>query len=412
MNRRTFMTRGGGPGLAGGGASLRGKAIWPSQSLTAGHRDKIQESLRWLAQQQAADGSFGTGAYTGNVAVTSLAGLAFMSAGNQPGRGAFGANVTAAVRYILSCESRDAQTPGFINSRRSASHGPMYGHGFATLFLAEVYGMVNDSALRTELRGTLGRAIRLIISSQNQEGGWRYQPRPQDADLSVTICQIMALRAARNAGIAVPKSTADKCTDYVKKCQDASGGFRYQAGGGPPGFARTAAGVVALFSAGEYEGEAVDKGLNYLKNFRPAQAGGIFNENMIHYHYGHYYAVQAMWIKGGQTTGGNWFPSYPRRAFRQPSAKTARGRWASCARTTARRWPSSSCRCPTTTCRSSNGRTIEPRGTKAQCPNNLQISECDYRLRRPRLLLEAGDLSYAPFLACRNLGWDFEMGIC
>src|SRR5207237_6421335 len=126
-------------------------------------------------------------------------------------------------------------------------HGPMYGHGFATLFLAEVYGMVNEPKLRNEVRDTLHDAVQLIISSQNHEGGWRYQPRAADADLSVTICQIMALRAARNAGIAVPKSCADKCTEYVKKCQDPfSGGFRYQAFAGPPGFARTAAGVVAL----------------------------------------------------------------------------------------------------------------------------------------------------------------------
>jgi hypothetical protein len=316
MNRRTFMTRGGGAllGLAGGGTIYHALAQERNQAqgmLSRPQRDRIQESLHWLSQQQAADGSFGTGAYQGNAAVTSLAGLAFMAGGNQPGRGQFGANVTNAVRYILTCETTNGPNAGFINSRRSASHGPMYGHGFATLFLAEVYGMVNDQALRTQLRATLGRAIQLIIRSQNNEGGWRYQPRPADADLSVTICQIMALRAARNAGISVPADTARRCTEYVKRCQDPnSGGFKYQAGGHIPGgvgFARTAAGVVALYSAGEYTGPAVDKGLDYLKTFRPNAAGGFFNENVIHYHYGHYYAVQAAWIKGG-AYWSDWFP--------------------------------------------------------------------------------------------------------
>src|SRR5206468_174908 len=104
----------------------------------------------------------------------------------------------------------------------------------------------------------LGRAVQLIIQAQNPAGGWRYQPNPQDADLSVTICQIMALRAARNAGFAVPAEVARKCIQYVENCQDlqGDGGFRYQQPGqkggmgGPTGFARTAAGVVALYSAG------------------------------------------------------------------------------------------------------------------------------------------------------------------
>src|SRR5206468_2460378 len=82
---------------------------------------------------------------------------------------------------------------------------------------------------------TLGRAVDLTIKSQNRQGGWRYRPFDGDADISATICQIMALRAARNAGITVPKEVADRCIDYVKRCQDpASGGFRYQPHGGPP----------------------------------------------------------------------------------------------------------------------------------------------------------------------------------
>jgi hypothetical protein len=330
MNRRTFMTRGTGAmlGLAGG------STIWhalaqesnPSQGLlNQRDRDRIQESLRWLSQQQSPDGSFGTGAYAGNVAVASLAGLAFMAGGHQPGRGQFGEHVSRTVRYILSSEMREGQPhPGFISTRRGGGHGPMYGHGFATLFLAEVYGMVNDPALRAELRASLGRAIQLIIRSQNAEGGWRYQPGSRDADLSVTICQIMALRAARNAGIAVPADTARKCTEYVKKCQDPnSGGFKYQTGHGPPGFARTAAGVVALYSAGIYEGEQVEKGIRFLHSSRPGQGGGIFNENQIHYFYGHYYAVQAMWIKGGQDWR-TWFPLIKDELF---ASRAQNGSW-------------------------------------------------------------------------------------
>ncbi len=319
MDRRTFLTRGSGA-LLGLGAT----GLWclaqdgrdGSQSrgmITERTQQAIDAGLAYLAANQFNDGSYGTQQYHGNVAVTALGGLAFMAGGHQPGRGRYGSHVTKAVEYILSCEDQ-FQNRGFLTNPRAAFHGPMYGHGFATLFLAEVYGMVNDPTLRNRLRGTLHRAVDLIINSQNTEGGWRYRPVRADADISVTICQIMALRAARNAGIAVPKKVADDCIKYVKNCQDlrGSGGFRYQQHSGQAGFARTAAGIVALYSAGVYEGEAVEKGLQYLKRFQPGSnnVGGLFAnaEVQMHYYYGHYYAVQAMWIAGGDYWRA-WYPA-------------------------------------------------------------------------------------------------------
>ena len=53
---------------------------------------------------------------------------------------------------------------------------------------------------RPEIREKLQKAVRLIIDTQNGEGGWRYQPVRRDADLSVTICQVNALRAAPEEG--------------------------------------------------------------------------------------------------------------------------------------------------------------------------------------------------------------------
>ncbi len=71
------------------------------------------------------------------------------------------------------------------------------------------------------------KAVRLIVDTQNDEGGWRYQPERREADISVTICQVMALRAARNAGVYVSNETIDRCTAYVKQCQNSDGGFAY-----------------------------------------------------------------------------------------------------------------------------------------------------------------------------------------
>ncbi|NQU21199.1 MAG: terpene cyclase/mutase family protein [Candidatus Nealsonbacteria bacterium] len=256
----------------------------------------VERGLTWLASRQQNDGSFGSGAYRGNVAVTSLAGMAMMTGGSTPGRGPHGAEVSRALNYILL----NTQQGGFIEARGAASHGPMYGHGFATLFLAECYGMSS----RPELREKLSKAVRLIVNSQNREGGWRYQPQRVEGDISVTICQVMALRAARNAGIGVPSETVDRCISYVKKSRNADGGFMYQLTGGESEFARSAAGIVALYSAGVYKGKEIDEGLAYLMRFLPKK-GEV--RQVTNYHYGHYYAVQAMWQAGGKFWR-QWYP--------------------------------------------------------------------------------------------------------
>ena len=150
------------------------------------------------------------------------------------------------------------------------THGPMYGHGFATLFLGEVYGMTGDESVKEKLQ----KAVRLIQKTQNREGGWRYQPVPYDADISVTICQVMALRAARDAGIKVEKDVIDKAIKYVRSCQNPDGGFSYmasQGGGGGSGFARSAAGVAALYYAGVFEGNDLERGPELPQAVHPRQ---------------------------------------------------------------------------------------------------------------------------------------------
>jgi prenyltransferase beta subunit len=274
----------------------------------------IDRGLVYLAREQHAGGSFGSGtSYRRNVAVTSLAGMAFLSAGHTPGRGVYGRNVDKAVEYVLSC----AKPSGYIVRDDSSGHGPMYGHGFATLFLAEVYGM----SPRKEVRDALKSAVQLIVNSQNREGGWRYDPDGKDADVSVTVCQMMALRAARNCGIAVPKTTVDQCVEYVKKCQNADGGFRYQLLMRPQSdFPRSAAGVVTLYSAGLTEGREIERGLGYLLRFPPR--GDLLRYD-AHYYYGQYYAVQAMWHAGDE----RWQQWYPAIRDELTSRQLPDGRW-------------------------------------------------------------------------------------
>jgi hypothetical protein len=322
FSRRQFL--GFGCGALAGMTSVRGRGDdqdhLPDGSLARGMitqaaQDAVARGLDYLAGTQHRNGSFGTNHHPDNVAITSLAALAFMAGGHQPGRGRFGRVVLNCLDFVLAQEKNDP--PGFLHNPTGSyammtrqHDGPMYSHGFGTLFLAEVHGMVHREELRQRLHATLKRAVDLILRSQNRHGGWRYQPKPDDADISVTICQIMALRAARNAGISVPRETVDRCIQYVKSCQEKpgsreAGGFRYMTLEKQPGFASTAAGVVALYCAGLYKDPAVEDGLKFLMQFKPKQ---YFSRPDFYYFYGHYYAAQAMWTAGG-TYWSEWYPA-------------------------------------------------------------------------------------------------------
>jgi hypothetical protein len=296
MNRSTIIAA---VLMCGVATSLGAEEKSPEKSaaklVTPAVQRGIERGLKWLAAQQRDDGSFNDGSYRGNVAVCALAGMAMMSEGSTPGRGPYGAQVNRCVDYLLA----SAQPSGFISGPDS-SHGPMYGHGFATMFLAECYGM----SPRRELRDKLSKAVKIIVNSQNKQGGWRYQPVRGDADISVTVCQVMALRAARNAGLYVPNETIDRSIDYVKRSQNADGGFMYMlSNAGESDFPRSAAAVVALYSAGIYKGPEIAKGLDYLIHFMPAE--GVTRREM-YFFYGHYYAVQALWQAGGERFG-RWY---------------------------------------------------------------------------------------------------------
>jgi hypothetical protein len=268
-----------------------------ARMITPKTRRGLRQGLEFLASRQSQRGDFGTDGYRANVAVISLAGMAFMADGSTPGRGNFGRQVSLALDYVL----RHVQSSGYVIATRNTSHGPMYGHGFSTLFLAEAYGMTHHGHVREKL----SQAVKLIIDSQNEDGGWRYEPQSREADISVTICQVMALRAARNAGLFVANDVIERCNDYVKRCQNPDGGFSYQLPNRESAFPRSAAGVVALNSAGIYEGEEIRRGLEYLMQFLPGQQQLPMDN---YFYYGHYYAVQAMWQAGGEYWK-RWYPA-------------------------------------------------------------------------------------------------------
>ena len=279
--------------------------------VTSDAQSAIDGGLDYLAKHQESDGAFRDKNNGANVAVTALAGLAFLAGGQLPGRGKCGAAVARAADYIIGRGGSGNKIGYLQNTDAFLAHGAMYQHGFGSLFLAEIHGTFPDPAKQAKVRDMLEKAIALIVKAQNREGGWRYKPEPEDSDVSVTVAQLMALRAAKNAGIFVDKSVVDKCVEYIKGCKLPDGGFMYQKGRPATGslLPRSAAAIVGLYSAGIYEGEIIDKGLKFLMRYLPS--GQRNNSDMradYHYYYGHYYAALAMWTAGG-SYWNEWFPA-------------------------------------------------------------------------------------------------------
>jgi len=248
----------------------------------------IDRALRYLDATQNADGSWGS---TYKSAETALAIMAFMVRGHMPGRGQYGARIDKAVTFLVN---RGREKGGFLGSERQG----MYEHGLATLALCEAWGESDNE----QLRDVIKKAVDVIFRSQNPAGGWRYSPQPVDADLSVTVMQIMALASAKEAGILVPDKVLEKATRYVLSCQHPLGGFCYQPGGAP-GFARTAAGVMSLFMADVRDSVSIRRGLDYL-----LKADNSKFQSVSYYFYAHYYAIQAMY-QSGEANYQRWYPS-------------------------------------------------------------------------------------------------------
>lgn len=242
----------------------------------------VDRGLEYLAAKQKPDGS-----WHNNNAVNALAILAFLGRGHVPGRGPYRDVVSKAAKSLIASQRAD----GYLAFDR------MYEHGLATLALAELYGMDPDPKVEAALR----KAIDLIIKSQAPSGGWRYAPTPTDQDLSVTVMQVVALRAASNAEIPVPAQTIEKAINYVRSCSSPTGGYAYLAGSGP-GPQTTAAGILCMQLLGKGDDPTVAKALVYLDQFQPKWDG-----NAPYFYYFHYYAIQARYQVGGKAWD-DWHP--------------------------------------------------------------------------------------------------------
>jgi hypothetical protein len=219
--------------------------------------------------------------------------MAFIASGSTPTRGRFWREVRDSVDFLL--KNADPNT-GVISVPAEEGRS-MYGHGFATLYLASVYGMEEDLRKQERLKRVLDKAVGLISAAQSSAGGWIYTPDSNSDEDSVTVTQIQALRACRMAGIVVDKKTIDKAVEYIRNCQNSDGSIRYSLRSGGDGRpAITAAGVAVLYNAGVYDDQPfVDKAVQYCKKRIKVSV-----DNTGHHYYTQLYWAQALYQRGGE----------------------------------------------------------------------------------------------------------------
>jgi len=294
-----------------------GDPLLPDPQQMSRIEASIDRALEYLAKNQLDDGAWPS-ANGRNNGINAICLLAFMGAGHVPDRGPYRHIVNRAVQFLASTQNEKG-----LYASPNPSHGPMYEHALATLAMIEAYGGLPSKSMRTSVQ----KAVDLIVNSQSPVGGWRYHPVPQDADLSVTVMQVVALRAAQNARLHVPEATMDRALKYVRACAVPSGGFAYQPGGGPAP-ARSAAGMLCLQLLGAYDDPAVEKCITYL-SYTP------FDQRIGHFYYLAYYAMQSHFQAGGdawakwhpvardfflehQNEDGSW-PGYSEQKFNGPA---------------------------------------------------------------------------------------------
>jgi hypothetical protein len=271
-------------------------------------RAMYDSGLDYLVKSQQADGSWNS-SYGNGPGITGLCCLAILSSGEDPNFGKYAPSLHKGLRYIL--QSQNART-GFL-AKGAGNHGSMYEHGFATLTLAEAYGAVDDVALwrgadggaSGESQPTLGlaleRAVGCIITSQNNNPfyAWRYQPRARDADTSVSGAMMVALLAARNAGIKVPEKNIKLGLDYFKKATMTDGSVMYVLGsGGGESLARSSISCLVFAIAKLKDSREHKSTLQYLRD-------RVETIPSMHKYYTRYYMAQAL-FQGDIDTWEKW----------------------------------------------------------------------------------------------------------
>ena len=303
--RRWLGLTAAGLAAAGGGPAgqARAEGTW---EVTPDGEAALERGLAWLAANQGAEGSWGAN----DLGLIGLGALAFLAAGEMPGRGRYGKQVAAALAFITG----RAKPSGLLNI--SNSQRDMYNHGLATFVLGQAHGMTGGADPR--MSETLDRALGLIAKTQCGDGGWGYQARRDERghDLSLVVMQAKALRSAVDSGLEVSPTVINLAIRCVREHYQPAGmnekspeddqkrvrgQFCYSKGGGGASIAMAACGCVCLQEFGKYDDWRIGKNMDVITTaINSLPAWERRDGTMPFDAYTLYYVGQALYQVGGK----------------------------------------------------------------------------------------------------------------
>jgi hypothetical protein len=266
--------------------------------------DRVEKSVTkacdWLAKNQGKDGALKS---SYSCASTALAGLAWLAAGSTPYEGVYAHNIRAALDFILHCSSKG----GFI-CEGGGSGGPsgMYGHGYATQFLAQAHGMIREEELAHKVKEALERAVRSSEGCQNSYGGWNSSPNGalnDDGSGAIAVMQVTALRAAESCGVSVRPQIIEKAKKYLLAMTNDQGWYAYnwhaRGNYGNGSLATTGAGMYMLSALGLQNDPKYAKGIKNIMDNLPSSSNVNMGNFGGWYAYSIFYASLAIYQHGG-----------------------------------------------------------------------------------------------------------------
>ena len=148
-----------------------------------------------------------------------------------------------------------------------------------------------------KMRKVVTAAVKVIADNQSTSGGWWYTPGAKARhEGSTTVCAVQALVSAANYGIEIDESVLAKGFKYLKKCQNADGGFDYQLDNSPNTKSMkegTAGDVATLGLMRKFDFAVMMNGYKFLLKITP---GAISKERFPYY--GHFYGCMGMRLLG------------------------------------------------------------------------------------------------------------------
>ncbi len=201
-----------------GGSRATEKAVAAALKWLQAHQDKDgkwdQDGFQKNCKGAACDGQ-GTSQY--DVAVSSLALLAFMGSGYTHKKGNYKDTVKRGLDWLVMQQQAD----GSLGPRLAESW--IYNHAMGTAALCEAYALSKDRNLKAPAE----KAVNFILRAQNPGLGWKYEPRSGRNDTSVTGWMVTALKAAKTAGLQVPNAALQGAVNWFDRATNTAGKCGY-----------------------------------------------------------------------------------------------------------------------------------------------------------------------------------------